>query len=235
MIIIRLVIMWIQISLLQHLQTCNSFFWYAIMLQYSCFLVFSLFTGWHLAIILSCGSIQSIHSFYYGWFKINQTTNWFPVSAVRNSHTPTAAVLHIHLIRPIILVLCFCCCLYGPLIIWVIYCSESLCSRATWLSGVKKEVWFIIQSSAQSCAWGLDFYSTAYNETPVRLILQRLEVTSSLWWDPGIKCQWVFNLLDSTQRCCFIRSHVGVRSVMWFLVGRSCTGKTWLEVMLKLH
>lgn len=96
----------------------------------------------------------------------------------------------------------------------------------------------LVQRVAQSCEWGLDIYSTAYNETAVWLMLRWSEVTSSLWSDPGIKCQWAFNLigfrtevfLDKVawriMKCCYGRRNV-------FFSGLFFAGN--LAVMLKLH
>lgn len=122
-------------------------------------------------------------SFYFhrGWNKMNDLVHLNPTN-----------MLHIHLISSVNPVLRFFCRPYGPLLLCV---QEPLADPR--------------RSSGEFDSWlgvMLDIYSTAYNETPVWLILHRSEVTGALWCDSGIKCQWVFNLSDSAARCCRIRS-----------------------------
>ena len=106
--------------------------------------------------VLPCRIVQSLHGSYYGCalpqYNLNRKppTNkallfhYFLISADPSSQTPCAAVLHLHLIRPVHPLWCLCCCLYGPFILCLICCLESSCSRATWIFEVKGRMWFII-------------------------------------------------------------------------------------------
>lgn len=152
----------------------------------------------HLVSFLSCRIIcATTNSVMVQFPKTNKSTirhtkkicYYFLILAVPTSRTPSAAALHVHLIRPTNPLLCFCCCLYGPF---------SLCGWFTAQKSVFKshlEIWgqgrnLVLYPGYSACE-GLT--STVRWLTRHHCLI--LDVIGSLGCDRGLKCQWVFNLV----------------------------------------
>lgn len=138
------------------------------------------------------------------YFHRHQNTPKLPyVPNMPKSHLPSAAVLHIHLIRSINPPLLFCCCSYGSFSLSGWFTAQDHCAQEPLEYPRRSRKEFDARFGELLLCVRAEGMR---DETAVWLMLHWSEVTGSLWCDPGIKCQWVFDLSDSAQRCCWIRS-----------------------------
>lgn len=151
----------------------------------------------HLVSFLSCRIIYTVtNSVMVQVPKTNKSTlhhiqkicYYFLILALPTSQTPSAAALHIHLIRPTNPLLCFRCCLDGPFPL----CGWFTAQKSVFKSHLK--IWgqgrhLIYYPGYSTCE---DLTSTVRWLTRHHYLI--LDVISSLGCDRGLKCQWVFNL-----------------------------------------